>query len=114
MVTDNERIGALVKRYRDNSLRVGGLQSSIEEKAQLLYELAGAFQRRYPGKHVEFAEDALQFTRSDRDGGATETVPLTLLADIHAEMAALDSAIAERERTIEHLKQADLGYIVRG
>ena len=113
MGSDEERLGALIKRYRDNAVRVAGLRNSIDEKAQRLQRLSEAFQRRYAGQHVRTESEALVYRKSDREGGEDEAVALTTLNALYDDLAALEIAGTEQEHLKDCLRQANLEDIIR-
>ena len=110
MASDNERLGALVQRYQENSTRLAGLRASVDQKAQMLGRLAGALQR-HGGPDVTATEDAVTYERSRHDGGGQEVVGASLLTELLDDLLALESAQREHDQLSDHVRQAGLTVI---
>ncbi len=111
MSSDNERLGALVQRYQANSTRLAGLRSSIDQKAEILRQLAGALQRHY-GPPATAPEGCIAYERSKVDGGGSATAELSLLHDLHDELQMLEAAQREKAELTEYIRQAGLTAIL--
>ena len=115
-MTTDEQIGNMVRRYQELIARIACLRDSLGSSAKDLRQFSGALNGEVnfdPGRLNIGEEDRITFRLSEPyQQKDVVQIPLTMLADAHVAIAALQSRV-EKVEMESCLRQAGLDQIIR-
>lgn len=108
MITENERIGRLMRRRQENKRHIARLKSELDNSASLLELLARAIRLNHQSISL-LVENSPTVSASESLNQRVKQIPRSLIEDIIIDVQRLKDADEEQSRIAESINELGLG-----